>query len=348
MLPQRTWTQRETTGHFMLYRKVTQVLLMAALIVVAFFLLRPASVVVKRRVVHSFNPGFLAPDNLVQPVVRSVRKLCDGTEAECFVITCRATPTHPQMGPWSPTHVGEGKEHGGIWIKDGEIYEVDGAFIAGLGDFYNDSQWNLVRDDGSIRTTETMEAFEATAKDDVDPKYHHHVVVCPAETPEDESSHWKDAHIQFVIPVRPIFRLDPLALQAHGRGREPVGFALNGVRFASPIPLQAYMTNHMIAPLDRAGGHVEPDVGYHYHAATGLTKEMNQVDGHSPLIGYALDGFAIYAHHDSQGNVADKLDECGGHYDEIRGYHYHAGAAGDNLIIRAFRGTPGTVEVLKN
>ena len=61
------------------------------------------------------------------------------------------------------------------------------------------------------------------------------------------------------------------------------------------------------------------------------------------MIGYILDGFGLYAHLDPDGNPPEGLDDFGGHYDEIRGYHYHAGEAGSNQIIKGFRGVPGTV-----
>ena len=32
------------------------------------------------------------------------------------------------------------------------------------------------------------------------------------------------------------------------------------------------------------------------------------------------------------------LDECRGHYDEVRGYHYHVDAAGNNNFINCFSG----------
>ncbi|MCA9321670.1 MAG: hypothetical protein KDB53_13095 [Planctomycetes bacterium] len=70
----------------------------------------------------------------------------------------------------------DGKDKGGIWMKDGQLYDVDGAFLAGNADFYSDPEWNLVREDGSIRVTDTKEAFEAAARPDVDPQYHNHVV----------------------------------------------------------------------------------------------------------------------------------------------------------------------------
>lgn len=55
--------------------------------------------------------------------------------------------------------------------------------------------------------------------------------------------------------------------------------------------------------------------------------------GHAPMVGYAIDGFGIYAHQDSQGNKSADLDACGGHEDKIRGYHYHAGNPESNQIL---------------
>ena len=55
--------------------------------------------------------------------------------------------------------------------------------------------------------------------------------------------------------------------------------------------------------------------------------------------------FAIYALLDKDGNMPTDLDECGGHYDDERGYHYHADASGDNQIIKCLHGIAGYVEV---
>ena len=65
------------------------------------------------------------------------------------------------------------------------------------------------------------------------------------------------------------------------------------------------------------------------------------------MIGYALDGFGLFARTDAKGTTAAELDACGGHLDEARGYHYHAGAAGSNRILSAYRGVPGTMTVEK-
>ena len=104
---------------------------------------------------------------------------------------------------------------------------------------------------------------------------------------------------------------------------------------------------HTIAPFDHSGRHVNPHAGYHNHAATGKTKEIEQSDGQVPLIGDALDGFGIFANLDKDGKEPRNLDECNGHYDDIRGYHYHASAAGDNSIIGDLRGIAGSASILK-
>ena len=50
---------------------------------------------------------------------------------------------------------------------------------------------------------------------------------------------------------------------------------------------------------------------------------------HSPLIGFAYDGFPIYGPYESEGLMAkdaineQTLDACNGHTDSVRGYHYH-------------------------
>jgi hypothetical protein len=43
-----------------------------------------------------------------------------------------------------------------------------------------------------------------------------------------------------------------------------------------------------LAPFDDAGGHINLNAGYHYHAAMGKTTQIAQADGHAAMIGYAL------------------------------------------------------------
>ena len=85
--------------------------------------------------------------------------------------------------------------------------------------------------------------------------------------------------------------------------------------------------------------------GCHYHAITGCTKEIDQEDGHAPLIDYALDGFGIYGNKDAKGKESLDLDKCRGHEDIKRGYHYHAGLPGSNQILGCLSGQVGSMIV---
>lgn len=55
-------------------------------------------------------------------------------------------------------------------------------------------------------------------------------------------------------------------------------------------------------------------------------------------MGYALDGYGIYAMLDSEGNESIDLDTCRGHEDDTRGYHYHAASGAENMFIGCFTG----------
>jgi hypothetical protein len=53
------------------------------------------------------------------------------------------------------------------------------------------------------------------------------------------------------------------------------------------------------------------------------TSFKDEAGQHSSLIGYAFDGFAIYGPNGEGGKPPTDLDECNGHSDAVRGYHYH-------------------------
>nr|WP_238566718.1 YHYH protein [Nonlabens ulvanivorans] len=236
-------------------------------------------------------------------------------------------------GPWCPELITDTDEKAGIWFDGGKVYDVSGHFIASLDDFYNDDKWKLYREDGTVKYTDTKEGCLAAAKPDVEEAYQNYCVECLPE-------YFKDQITTYVIPVTPVY---VNTSQSFGRGA--IGVAFNGVNYDPPAPTDAILAAHTIAPLDDHGGHVNPHGGYHYHAATGSTKEVSQTDLHSAIIGYAIDGFGIYSMLDEQGHQPTDLDECGGHSDEIRGYHYHAGEPGGNQIIKCLHGLAGYTQV---
>lgn len=258
--------------------------------------------------------------------------LSGGAKAKCFSVTVRTAPQTYTPGPWCPDKIADGPEAGGIWFRDGETYDVDGPFIANLAEFYGDSNWQLFDPDtGDVRFTGTLEACQAAARPDVDPAYQNHCVEClPEYMPEG-------ATMTYVIPVTP----QPSAQRSptHLAGS---GVAYNGVRLDGPAPLEAILAAYTIAPFDDCGGHVNPHVGYHYHAVTNCLEQapaaVGSVDGdeaarHGSQIGIAMDGYQIFSRSMADGEVPRDLDECNGHQGEGVGYHYHAGAAGSNAIL---------------
>lgn len=282
--------------------------------------------------VTSVNTDFFISENIIGDIEKKRIEL-NGIQTLCYIIKTNSQATEHQMGPWCPRHIEDGMENAGIWFKDGKVYDVSGHFIANLNEFYSDDKWKLYREDGTIKVSDTEEACLAAAKPNVEQEYHNYCVECLPE-------YFKDQVTTYVIPVTPKYLNTSQSL-----GRGAIGLAFNGVNYDPPAPTHAIIAAHTIAPLDDHGGHVNPHGGYHYHAVTGSTKEIAQTDAHSPMIGYAIDGFGIYALADKNGKTPTNLDECGGHSDELRGYHYHAGEPGGNQIIKCLHGLPGYTEV---
>lgn len=277
------------------------------------------------------NPALFFQENLTGQIEKKQSKLANGSEALCWVIPIKSEPIEHKMGPWCPRTSEDDKSLGGKWFFGGELIDVDGEFVKNLAQLYKDNEWDLVNDDGSIKVTDTEEAFLLAARPNVDPKYRNHCVECPSDIEIDSKT-------VYTIPVNPEVNEEPTRLTRGG-----VAVAFNGVNYGPPAPTSAILAAHTIAPLDDHGGHMNPYEGYHYHALTGSTKKVASEDGHAPLLGYVIDGFPLHAHKNDQGEVASDLDDCGGHSHGESGYHYHAGAPGSNQIIKAFRGSPGTV-----
>jgi len=93
-----------------------------------------------------------------------------------------------------------------------------------------------------------------------------------------------------------------------GPPNTPFGIAVNGVLF-DPGTAEFYngdrrsdwnyeaLSGAVPLGVDENNAHVQPNGAYHYHGLpTGLLQKLNLNDKkHSPLIGYAMDGYPIYA-----------------------------------------------------
>ncbi|EOR95870.1 hypothetical protein ADIARSV_0932 [Arcticibacter svalbardensis MN12-7] len=247
-------------------------------------------------IIVQVNPDYFIQEGLLEPIIKVDHKLSDGSTAECYKIVTKSIPSEHAMGPWCPTNINDSADKGGIWMESGKVYDVDGAFVANLAKFYNDSKWKLYNADGSINVTDTKEACEAAARPDVDPAYQNFCVQClPSYSDELKQI--------FYIPVRPIVANKTIANKnilagppPRGGGNRPpdgeknggrpdggrppqglgeftIGIAFNGVNFDPPAPTADILKHYTLAPLDDNGGHINLHAGYHYHAATGKTKK---------------------------------------------------------------------------
>ena len=83
----------------------------------------------------------------------------------------------------------------------------------------------------------------------------------------------------------------------------PIGIAVNGVIFFNPFDADSV---EAIWRLDRCCGHPSPGFEYHYHKYPVCVKSPWTDDGtgHSPLIGFAFDGFPIFGPYEAAGELA--------------------------------------------
>jgi hypothetical protein len=286
--------------------------------------------------VMDVDPSLFLTDSGAVTVTLVPCTLSDGTEGDCYQIVTTSTPADHTMGPWCPDNIADGAEAGGIWLENGEVYDVDGAFIQNMATFYNDENWMMYDENGDIYTTETEDDCANAANPNVGEEYANFCVECLPSYVTDMSN-------TYTIPVTPVKLASPLSFGGFGppsasSAPSNRGLAFNGVVFDAPAPTDAILGAYTLAPFDDAGGHINLNAGYHYHAATGVSTQVAQTDNHAAQIGYAMDGFAMYAQLDADGNEPTDLDDCRGHTDSIRGYHYHVAAPGSNSFIDCLSG----------
>lgn len=142
-------------------------------------------------------------------------------------------------------------------------------------------------------------------------------------------------NFRFRIPLQP--RIAAQSVPVPSRG--PIAVAVNGVVFFGPEDAQGKIAieNH---GLDRCQGHPAPTGTYHYHSNP-VCVYRDRPGEHSPVIGYAFDGFKIHGLQGEGGRAPTDLDPCNGHTDAERGYHYHA-TQGFPYVLGCYRGTPET------
>jgi hypothetical protein len=138
---------------------------------------------------------------------------------------------------------------------------------------------------------------------------------------------------RFFIPLKPE-RTDKPTRTPMG----PIGVAINGIPFYNQFNKEGEDAVK-VEVFDSCCGHPDPKGRYHYHKYPVCIKSpfKDEHGKHSPLIGYAFDGYAIYGPNGEDGKPPTDLDECNGRSDKERGYHYHVTSTAP-YIIGAYRG----------
>ena len=267
--------------------------------------------------------GLFMPGALAQDIVTVECTLSDGTVTTCYEITVVGAPVNHEVGPFCPRTTAATADEVGIWLDGENLYDVTGQFILDLPRIYDDDQWRLYDAQGTVRVTNTKEAFEAAARPDVAEAYENYCVEGRME--------WLDGGEPVTTTVQ--IPMVPVRQNSGARATPPLGVAFNGIRIDAAAPVDAILGAHTIAAFDDCGGHVNPFDGYHMHAATGCSEVGDAPPGETAPFALALDGYTIH----SPMTGAD-LDACNGHSTETYGYHYHAQSPELNGVLTCFSG----------
>jgi len=263
--------------------------------------------------------------------------LSHGTKSSCLSITVIAAPGNHETGPFCPKMITDSADSGGTWIKDGEVYDVDGKFIENLATFYDDDEWQMFDPKtGKVTLVDGKLGCEVAGDPTSADRYKNTCVECDVEFMGSE-----DVTQTYVIPLRPT----EFFWRAKGIDRSTgIGLALNGVKFDAPAPLHLILGGHTLGPFDDCGGHGNPHGGYHYHGVAGCETQVEGDDkDHAPIVGLSMDGYTIHTQANKNGKEPDDLDRCRGHEIAGLGYHFHASGPGDNQIIGCYASETGCV-----
>ncbi|MBU2710009.1 YHYH protein [Zooshikella harenae] len=167
--------------------------------------------------------------------------------------------------------------------------------------------------------------------------------------------------LKYLIPANPTLRKEPSPID---NVLSLVGVSLYGVPINGPAPSIVNgpkMPDGSKGPVgdlpavDPCGGHQDPSGFYHFHMFPEtinnvlLTHNIHDVrclyvpQTVNTLIGFAMDGYPIYAHLDINGQEPLDLDQCRGHVGitkdfPFKVYHYHASNAESPNTLPCLRG----------
>lgn len=232
--------------------------------------------------------------------------LTDGSSVECFQIRFSANPV--ANGPYCPRTV---DEIAGLGFYDGASNPGLRVFAEALLNDIEADGYDMVNDDGTVN----VDDFTGTVQTDPSKSY------CLEAAADD------DLVLTFIIPAEPKLANSNQVI----REVELIGLSLDGVPINGDPP-SAINGPAMGGPggggtsinfpsLDPCGGHHDPAGYYHWHFAPEVINQVLVANGITEvsctlieqttgvdLVGFAKDGFPIYAYADEPTD----LDDCGG------------------------------------
>ena len=246
--------------------------------------------------------------------------LDNGAQTDCWELRFASKTT--DMGPFCPATLAD---VGGLGIYDGETNPGFQVMKAELFEAMEADGWDIVDDQGNIRVIDDGMTMPTPGLA--------YCLALPA----------RDLELTFLIPA------DPVMLDSSNQIDvvELFGVALDGVPLTGhppsvvdgpPIP--GAMGGN-IPSLDPCGGHPDPAGYFHWHFAAEAMNSVlasyaidelscvNKAQKATGLVGFAKDGYPIYAPEQEGGGVPGDLDECNGKQGptpEFPGgiYHYYA------------------------
>ncbi|MBT5706045.1 MAG: YHYH protein [Verrucomicrobia bacterium] len=161
-------------------------------------------------------------------------------------------------------------------------------------------------------------------------------------------NHIQEMQSTWYLPLAPAPNPNGIAMTTGNQNNAlpggPIGVAVNGVVFFNPYDLER--NEDAIWRLDRCCGHPSPNSQYHYHKYPVCVKSPWSDDGeqHSPMIGFAFDGFPIYGPYEAKNLLAknassNPLNDFNVHFDSQRGWHYHVTPGEFPHLIGGYWGT---------
>lgn len=269
------------------------------------------------------NPVYFDSKYFLEEILIVECTLENKQQSLCFKLKVKSNAIND--GPYCPKTV---NDTGGIYPYDGKTNPGLRVLKRNLFEDMEKDGYDIVDNKGNIRIT----LFDPTKPDNRNPNYAYCVEV--------EANY--SLQLTYLIPAYPRFASQPTPMAG---ASDIVGLSLIGVPVNGLPPSVADSfpgtSPGSIPALDPCGGHVNEGF-YHSHIFPETINRMlhkNHISdvqctnvyqkSPSALIGYAMDGYPIYASHEHSDVPAKNLDECNGHFSPTLHYpwgeyHYHA------------------------